>query len=269
MINYFLLFFFLDEIVVSSSPRESTPRSTLRVTTSSERRSFFSFKSRASIVSTTFVQRRAPSPQTPATTALSPLVFGLDPENLPYIDSPVGNVGNGEAKYTTYLAMPNEGRGQKNGTIRIGGSSNLRADSVTSNVQSGVTTTVIRHDSTNVVDFRPVSSTSSNDTEHARRSPLLSVPTDSPRLRRHGGQRNGSRHQQPNAQESRLTRISVSIICLYLFCHIWKLIPTLYEAIYGAVDHHQWPLWVEFIKNTSHVLVMFNSAVNFLLYLIL
>lgn len=202
-----------DDIVVSSG----APRSTLlRVTaTSSERRSFLSFRSRASVVSTTCVPRET------AQRALCPLVFGLDPENLSYIDSPEA-VEEGER-----AAKP------------------------------------AVHDN----DLRPTSSTStsSNDTDPARRC----APPDSPRLRRHGGQRSGSRRQQPNAQEARLTRISVSIICLYLFCHIWKLIPTLYESLYGAVDHHQWPLWVEFIKNMSHVLVMFNSAVNFLLYLIL
>ena len=94
---------------------------------------------------------------------------------------------------------------------------------------------------------------------------------DTPRLVRHGGFRNGYRSRQPNAQEARLTRISLSIICLYLICHIWKLIPTFYEAFNGDVENPlpAWPEWLNVIKNLSHVLVVFNSAVNFLLYLIL
>jgi hypothetical protein len=265
------IFVTLDEILVSSSwPNGSMSGSTLHVTAANVRRSFLSLKNRTSIVSTTFVQQecslKAPSPQTPVTTALTPLIFGLDPKNLSFIDSPVESIGIVETKPTVHLMMPLK----PFGTARIGRTGSSRAGSGDNSIQFRTTATpVVMHDSTNFLDFRPMSSTSSNDTEHTRRSPMLSLPHDSPRLRRHGGQRNRSCRQQPNAQEARLTRISVSIICLYLFCHIWKLIPTLYEALFGAVDHHQWPLWVEFIKNMSHVLVMFNSAVNFLLYLIL
>ena len=70
-----------------------------------------------------------------------------------------------------------------------------------------------------------------------------------------------------STQEARLTRISLSIICLYLICHIWKLIPTFYEAIHG--DDAVWPQWLSVIKDLSHVLIVFNSATNFLLYLVM
>ena len=36
-------------------------------------------------------------------------------------------------------------------------------------------------------------------------------------------------------KESRLTRISISIVWLFIVCHVWKLIPTIYELIYSEV----------------------------------
>ena len=36
-------------------------------------------------------------------------------------------------------------------------------------------------------------------------------------------------------KESRLTRISLSIVWLFIICHVWKLIPTIYELIYSEV----------------------------------
>ena len=36
-------------------------------------------------------------------------------------------------------------------------------------------------------------------------------------------------------KESRLTRISICIVWLFILCHIWKLIPTIYELLYSEV----------------------------------
>ena len=36
-------------------------------------------------------------------------------------------------------------------------------------------------------------------------------------------------------KENRLTRISLSIVWLFIICHVWKLIPTIYELIYSEV----------------------------------
>ena len=36
-------------------------------------------------------------------------------------------------------------------------------------------------------------------------------------------------------KESRLTRISISIVWLFIVCHVWKLVPTIYELIYSEV----------------------------------
>ena len=67
-------------------------------------------------------------------------------------------------------------------------------------------------------------------------------------------------------RERRLTRISLTIVWLFLFCHIWKLVPTAYEVIYG--DDH-FPMWTHYIRNLSHALIVLNSSVNFLIYAML
>lgn len=67
-------------------------------------------------------------------------------------------------------------------------------------------------------------------------------------------------------RESRLTRISLAIVWLFLFCHIWKLIPTAYEVFYGG---DKYPLCMYFIKHLSHALIVLNSSVNFLIYVVL
>ena len=89
-------------------------------------------------------------------------------------------------------------------------------------------------------------------------------------------------------KENRLTRISLSIVWLFIICHVWKLIPTIYELIYSEVKKFtifekithwfffqnglelpNWPSWLVTIKHLSHTLIAFNSAVNFLIYAIL
>ena len=39
------------------------------------------------------------------------------------------------------------------------------------------------------------------------------------------------RQSSLNKTENRLTRISLAIVWVFIFCHIWKLIPTMYEAV--------------------------------------
>lgn len=67
-------------------------------------------------------------------------------------------------------------------------------------------------------------------------------------------------------RERRLTRISLCIVWMFLFCHIWKLVPTAYEVLYG--DDH-FPVWTHYIKHLSHALIVLNSSVNFLIYILL
>jgi len=71
--------------------------------------------------------------------------------------------------------------------------------------------------------------------------------------------------------EDRLTRISMSIVWIFLFCHVWKLIPTIYEAVYSGETQvlTDWPKWLLMVNDISHTLIVFNSAVNFLIYVVL
>ena len=71
-------------------------------------------------------------------------------------------------------------------------------------------------------------------------------------------------------QENRLTRISLSIVSLFILCHVWRLIPTAYEALYSSDGTvlTEWPFWLMHVHDLSHTLIVFNSAVNFLLYVV-
>ena len=72
-------------------------------------------------------------------------------------------------------------------------------------------------------------------------------------------------------QENRLTRISLGIVSLYIACHFWRVVPTAYEALYsedGTVLSH-WPPWLIHVYHLSHTLIVTNSAINFLLYVVL
>ena len=72
-------------------------------------------------------------------------------------------------------------------------------------------------------------------------------------------------------KENRLTRISLTIVWLFIFCHSWKLVPTVYELIYSedGTEMSVWPLWLLRLKHLSHSLIALNSAVNFLIYSVL
>ena len=67
--------------------------------------------------------------------------------------------------------------------------------------------------------------------------------------------------------EARLTRIALAIVWLFIFCHAWRLIPTIYEAVYP--NYSPVPNWLFHVHGISHSLIVFNSAVNFLLYTVL
>lgn len=75
------------------------------------------------------------------------------------------------------------------------------------------------------------------------------------------------------SRENRLTRISLCIVWLFIFCHVWKLVPTLYEGIYSDNEDNKsgtkWPHWLTTVNDISHTLIVFNSAVNFLIYVTL
>ena len=100
---------------------------------------------------------------------------------------------------------------------------------------------------------------------------------------RHGASMTSHPHHQNSEQrsrENRLTRISLSIVWLFIFCHVWKLVPTMYEGFQEIrwdssgdsskkVSAMVWPEWLSVINDVSHTLIVFNSAVNFLIYVTL
>ena len=72
--------------------------------------------------------------------------------------------------------------------------------------------------------------------------------------------------------ENRITRIALAIVWLFLCCHIVKVVPTFYAAVYSSNffgSSEDWPPWLRHINDLSHLLIVFNSAVNFLLYTLL
>ena len=81
-------------------------------------------------------------------------------------------------------------------------------------------------------------------------------------------------------KELRLARISLCIVWLFLFCHVWKLVPTFYSTfIDDSSDENdelktlgirvEWPEWLSTIENESHTLITLNSSLNFLIYIVL
>ena len=64
-----------------------------------------------------------------------------------------------------------------------------------------------------------------------------------------------------------MTRASIAIVWMSIGCHIWRMVPNIYEAIYpdaGIGDH---PIWLAYFSMASHILLALNSSVNFLIYL--
>lgn len=74
-------------------------------------------------------------------------------------------------------------------------------------------------------------------------------------------------------KELRLARISLCIVWLFIFCHVWKLIPTAYETFFtehsGVGINIEWPYWLTIVKEISHTLITINSSLNFLIYVVL
>ena len=88
------------------------------------------------------------------------------------------------------------------------------------------------------------------------------------RLRRRDSVRSCSNLKK---KENRLTRIALAIVWLFVFCHFWKIVPTVYELIYSedGTEMSVWPRWLLRVKHLSHLLITLNFAVNFLIYSVL
>jgi len=78
--------------------------------------------------------------------------------------------------------------------------------------------------------------------------------------------RRGASYQREH--EIKLSQISLAIAAVFVLCHTVKWIPNTWELItmmtIGKV--HKWPTWVNFIASASHLLIVFNSSVNFFIY---
>merc|ERR1712141_581565 len=82
-----------------------------------------------------------------------------------------------------------------------------------------------------------------------------------------------ARGQGPSVPDDRnrrkdivLAKVSLAIVFVFIVCHSIKWIPNIYELMqvdYGAVE---WPYWVEIFVCISHLMVVFNSSVNFYIY---
>lgn len=122
-----------------------------------------------------------------------------------------------------------------------------------------------------------LSTTASPGGVTSRLRPVMLSHCNSPESQRSSRSRNESvlldsrRHvfnDEQRKAENRLTRISMSIVWLFIFCHVWRLVPTLYESIHVG-NLKIWPDWLSIINDLSHTLIVFNSAVNFLIYVFL
>ena len=77
---------------------------------------------------------------------------------------------------------------------------------------------------------------------------------------------------EPSAQEKRLTRISIAITIIYILCHMWKIPPSIYEAWYNITHNTtnmNHTVWWDMVNDISHLLILANSAFNFIIYLLL
>ena len=81
-------------------------------------------------------------------------------------------------------------------------------------------------------------------------------------LVRHGSQAGGQ-------VDRKLTWVCCYIMTMYMVSHIWKIIPNIYDALYGFDEDLAWPEWLKTIQGISHVMVVLNSTFNFLPYLFL
>ena len=132
---------------------------------------------------------------------------------------------------------------------------------------------LLGHTEDALVDFPPgeIEIAEPQESSQVRRSSSTSVTrsSDSRRLTSPSIRRDST--VDNNRQEQKLTRISILIVWLFLFCHIWKLFPTAYEAGYSTdgLSHTDWPFWVLIVEYLSHLLITLNSTINFLIYAVM
>ena len=86
---------------------------------------------------------------------------------------------------------------------------------------------------------------------------------------KHKKSENGLQTTTPT--ETQLTKISVTIILVFMVCHSIRWVPNIYELI--QISHPNfdeanfvWPQWVESFANISQFMIVLNSSVNFYIY---
>jgi len=111
-----------------------------------------------------------------------------------------------------------------------------------------------------------------NILSNSNASPVLTTPNSkiqeqsSPKIMELNALNHNVEHS--NAQEQRLARISTSIVWLFILCHVWRMIPTIYECLNSdnGLEVAVWPTALDVIEHISHSLILTNSAINFLIY---
>ena len=63
-----------------------------------------------------------------------------------------------------------------------------------------------------------------------------------------------------------LAKVSLAIAFVFILCHSVKWIPNIYEYVYPC-PFSVWPNWTKVITHFSHLALVFNSSVNFYIYL--
>ena len=61
-----------------------------------------------------------------------------------------------------------------------------------------------------------------------------------------------------------LAKVSLAIVFVFILCHSLKWISTVYELFYPPTE---WPPWVKIFFHFSRLALVFNSSVNFYIYL--
>lgn len=71
-------------------------------------------------------------------------------------------------------------------------------------------------------------------------------------------------------REVTLSKVSIYIVFVFLFCHSVRIIPNTYEMVFTYIQDDKSPLifpqWVRRCTNLSHLLVTLASSVNFYIY---
>ena len=108
------------------------------------------------------------------------------------------------------------------------------------------------------------------DNQRQSLTSLLRPSTFTSRRHSSNSRREAFSHEM-EAKERRLARISITIVWLFIVCHVWKLIPTIYECFNSenGLEVPEWPFGLVVIEYISHSLIVLNSAVNFLIYVFL